>query len=484
MRILFLTCPSYRYQKDEFNVFLQPLPGAYLLPELLRDNGCCVEVVLDLDLIISNKSSYSNLLTKAQSFDLLCLSATSFNWPYLKQFTDDLSLMSKKRPPVIVGGVHATLAPEHLLTSKGVDVVVVGEGETIILELLEVYRRKRPLDRVKGIFFRRGEKIIANPDRPLLKETELKQIPIIKWHDFVGTPKYLSVQTSRGCRMNCAFCSIPFRKSWRPMTLNHILASVEASLKKLPEKGYKSILFGDDCFTTDKTFAINVLKSMQATFPEVYLTLEARIPHLLDDELLDVMADTSIQSIQVGVECGYNEGLKKIGKGITIETVKSFAQKAACKGLGPKIRYSYIIGFPWENLSKIKSTIDFAYSLCVQYQGIIQLNWWLVVPGNSLFVYMKKNYGLNETIFDKPNWSMDKDMFFYTHPWITPDDVNDVRDYCSFLAMSYPNIPMLGSAYNGPWISKQNENVSLIEHLRDYFGMITGKQFSIGNGYE
>lgn len=130
--------------------------------------------------------------------------------------------LAKKIDPsttTIVGGQHFTaLADESLETYKDIDVVIRGEGEQTLVELVEALEERKNLSRVKGISFRQGERVLHNPDRPLIKD--LNTLPLPAYHYVKEHMKtyYFSLMTgkdssfaiiegSRGCPHNCTYCS-------------------------------------------------------------------------------------------------------------------------------------------------------------------------------------------------------------------------------------------------------------------------------------
>jgi len=133
---------------------------------------------------------------------------------------------------VIVGGPHATFLPDKTLLECGfIDIIVRGEGEETIRELAEALE-KGEWERVKGIPFRKGNRVVSNEWRPFIKDID--EIPFPSW-DFLPMDKYqfcgqryASMLASSGCPFNCSFCASP-RLFW-------VFGGVEAQktlLKKL-----------------------------------------------------------------------------------------------------------------------------------------------------------------------------------------------------------------------------------------------------------
>jgi radical SAM superfamily enzyme YgiQ (UPF0313 family) len=456
MKVLFATAPFHtKYTKQLPGTLApelddNPLLGLYLLSIILREYGCEVDVVFGAELVLEPQET----VARALNADLVCLSATSFNWSHIKTFIEQLD-QAGDRPPIIVGGVHPTLVPEYVMHSTPVDIAVVGEGEKTICELVDHFRGKRSLDEIQGIYYRRDGQVLSTPERALLSSEELGQLPIIRWDEWAVKPTYLSLQTSRGCLMNCAFCSVPFHHSWRPFPLDHILSSLEACVKSTRGNGsrhIRHIAFADDCFTPDPQFARDVLTATTEIFPHVRPHIEGRVRDLLKPGVLEHMASTNVQMIQVGVECGYDAGLRKVTKGLRIEEVEELGHRAKALGMGEALYYSYIVGFPWETSVEMKKTIDFAFAIANRYGGFAQICWWMIMPGSRLYQQMRDTQGLDASIFDKEKWWFHREVFLKTHPTLSMDEIHSIYDYSLSMASSNKDAKKGGSAFRDPWV--------------------------------
>ncbi len=110
---------------------------------------------------------------------------------------------------VILGGPEVCYEPIHFLEkNKGIDVIVMGEGEGPFKELLHCYSKGDSIENVKGIAYRIGDKIKINPQAPYI---DLKTIP--SPFRFEEDRKDLAnriiyIEGSRGCPFQCSFCTI------------------------------------------------------------------------------------------------------------------------------------------------------------------------------------------------------------------------------------------------------------------------------------
>lgn len=132
-------------------------------------------------------------------------------------FYDALRVMEivKKLSPEIVtvlGGPHVTFTAEETLSQHPeIDVIVRGEGEQTLLELVRCYEKGNDLSQVKGIAFRNGRELILTPPQPLVDVDELPLpayhlLPMEKYY-FTVFGKFVTILSSRGCPHRCTFCS-------------------------------------------------------------------------------------------------------------------------------------------------------------------------------------------------------------------------------------------------------------------------------------
>ncbi|MGZ7132497.1 MAG: B12-binding domain-containing radical SAM protein [Halobacteriota archaeon] len=129
----------------------------------------------------------------------------------------------------VVGGQHFTATVnESLAAYPEIDVVIRGEGEETLAEVLRVLGERRSFSNVQGISFPHNGAVYHAPDRPLL--TSLDQLPYPGYHfvaDVIekyhykmmadGRKRYALIEGSRGCSNDCSFCTqcVFRRRKWR-----------------------------------------------------------------------------------------------------------------------------------------------------------------------------------------------------------------------------------------------------------------------------
>jgi anaerobic magnesium-protoporphyrin IX monomethyl ester cyclase len=152
----------------------------------------------------------------------------------------DVLKLAKKIDPNIMtmaGGVHPTFCYEELLTEnpEDVDIVVRGEGELTLFELLTSLRIGESYADVSGIAFRENGIIVATPEREFLDD--LDTLPqawdLIDWKDYVyfviPGSRLGVISSSRGCEADCTFCSQQkfWKQQWRGRRAENVVDEIQ-----------------------------------------------------------------------------------------------------------------------------------------------------------------------------------------------------------------------------------------------------------------
>lgn len=158
----------------------------------------------------------------------------------------------------IVGGIHPTLFPVHVLRNKAVDYCVRGEGETPFLRLvssLSEGRKAGSADRIPGVCCRRDDEIHLSEVNVEKDIDVLPRREILDGDRYrIGGKRYAFFLSSRGCPYSCGFCGkppVPYRR--------RRLASVEEEIAQCAGLGVTAIDFEDDMLNLDKAAFVQVL---------------------------------------------------------------------------------------------------------------------------------------------------------------------------------------------------------------------------------
>jgi radical SAM superfamily enzyme YgiQ (UPF0313 family) len=265
----------------------------------------------------------------------------------------------------VCGGSHTTFTSEDTLKHiPDIDAVVIGEGEETMLEIAEtVLRDKMYFSSIKGMSYRNNGEIVINPLRPRIQDLDSLPFPArhlinIKGYDlkmdFLNVPG-ASVVTSRGCPVNCSFCSASamFGRTLTLRSAKNIVDEIEILLK---DYGFEGIKFFDSTLTLRKnhiTSLCDEIKRRNLKFP---WECEIRV-NTVNREVLEKMRDAGCYYVDFGVESASPKVLKEMHKAITIEQVINVFKWTKELGIYTKVFFTF--GHIKETLEDAIITMNF-----------------------------------------------------------------------------------------------------------------------------
>jgi len=391
--------------------------GLALLASLSREKGYSVSILDCNALHLGLNDTERHLPEQAPKFIGLTASTV------LIENALEAAKLSKKKYPgakVIIGGVHATVLPEEVLSSEWVDYVAMGEGEYSLLELLS---NKNPQD-IKGIGFKKNGQIVINQQREIIPDINIfpfmpyDLLPMDKYYPAVGSYKRkpsFGMITSRGCPGRCTFCKgnllgdrIRFRSAEK---------IIEEIIFLQKNYGIKDITFYDDTFTSSKKRVKEFCSLLKDRKIDLTWCCFSRVD-TVDFETLKEMKGAGCYQIMYRVESADSQILVNIQKRITLEKVGETV--ADTKRAGIETRLAFMFGNPGETEETIKKTIKYAISL---KPDLVSFNIATPFPGTEMFAWAEKNdylihknwleYNLAKPVMELPTISSKKILEYY-----------------------------------------------------------------------
>ena len=244
------------------------------------------------------------------------------------------------------GGGHVDAMPEEALRN-GIDVVVRGEGEATMVELMDAYFAGGNFDATPGLAYSdpHGNIIIKDRRPPVADLDTLPDPDFSLLVDSRRKVKFVPISRTRGCNYRCEFCSVNSRMglarvaSYRK-TLRH--------LENLVAAGHRSFFFVDDNFAQDREGALALCEGIAAFKRKYHLnlsfTLQVRTQVARDPRLMEALKAAGAKVLCVGIESPIPEDLKNMHKGQNIEDVEYDLRNMRRNGF--LIHGMFIFGYP------------------------------------------------------------------------------------------------------------------------------------------
>jgi len=262
-----------------------------------------------------------------------------------------------KNLPVIWGGLHPTFFPKETVSHPDIDIVVIGEGEQTLWEIIQGL----PLEKISGLAFKKGNLGQINQPRVLM---EMDQLPLPNWQlmpiEVLDHLALVPTHTSRGCPHRCAFCINAIRKNrWRARNSVSVLKDLKI-IKNHKSFQDKPIRFWDEDFFVDKQRALDIIDGMIDKKLNLVWETTVRADYIsdkmIDDDFLKKLRQSGCYLLSFGAESGSDQILKKIKKDLIVKQILNSARKCLEYDIIPQ--YSFMVGLPAETKKDMMQTID------------------------------------------------------------------------------------------------------------------------------
>ncbi|TRZ81579.1 radical SAM protein [bacterium] len=251
-----------------------------------------------------------------KEIDIICV---SIGWD--REFNDicDLLNLMPDNIPLVVGGYKATEQVEELFQAcPNIDIIVRGEGEETIREIL----KDLPKEDILGISYRKEGEVFHNQIRPL------PEIDIIPYPDRglrkgkyqlslygmrITNLKFDTVLSARGCPFNCKFCTF----SLNPLGQKRPYAerSISSVIEEIELLDADVILFSDDNFATNVKRASVICDEIIKRKIKKRFLAQVRIEIAQHPALIAKMVKAGFKMLSLGIESPHDHILAQLGKG-------------------------------------------------------------------------------------------------------------------------------------------------------------------------
>ncbi len=278
----------------------------------------------------------------------------------------------------VLGGYHATLTADEIGAEPDAaalfDFLVRGEGERTFGLLLDSLANRSPaLATIPGLSFRQGGRFVHNPAAPLLDLSEVR-LPRREAR-ILDTPRFMNLrfdcaETSRGCTMGCAFCSI--RAMYGRSVRFYAVDRVIEDLRSLARRGTRGVFFVDDNITLNVSRLKELCRRIASEgLSGMYYVMQASVAGIASDlELPRLLAKANVRWIFLGIESGIARNLAEMRKTGVLDNARKAVRRLRAQGTC--VIGGFIAGNPDDTRGDIRDTYRYALSLGVDH-AIVQL---------------------------------------------------------------------------------------------------------------
>lgn len=386
-----------------------PFGALYIAASLLKEGHEVQIVNVDIERI-----GYPEVLDRIEQFspDIIGFSGiVSTAYKYIK----DMSGIIRDRFPMakqIVGG-SISAASETILQNTPIDVVVKGEGELTVKELVSVLQKSGNLREVRGIAFRDDEDgIVATMPREQIKSLDELPYPAYDLldmeHYLIDPLKYIEhftkngyenvdtrfyephrrnkklmvIHTVRGCTHRCTFCQ-RHMKGIRLHSLEYLFDYVEFLMNKY-DVGFFS--FGAELFFPSRKYYWDFIDGIKRRKLDILFYVTGARVNTVDKDILLALKEAGCWMIEYGFESGSQKMLDIMEKGTTVEQNIQVARWTKEAGLFTVP--SIILGMPGETEKTVWESINFLKKIDAGWHQYM-VNYPLALPGSPLYDYAK-----------------------------------------------------------------------------------------------
>ncbi|MCB9476560.1 MAG: B12-binding domain-containing radical SAM protein [Deltaproteobacteria bacterium] len=317
-----------------------------------------------------------------------------------------------ERITTVLGGPHVKYFPTETAMQSGVDVVLRGEADLTMPQLVATLRDGGEVTSVSGVFTKRGDAIVEGPpaapvpDLDALAPVDRTPVRHITYRDPAMPGRLASVEMVRGCPYDCSFCSTP-----RGLVRHRSAGNMADEMTSIVRND-----LADSIYFVDDTWNVHKVKSK--AFCEELIRRDFKTPwaarlriNTMSDELMGLMAKAGCVRVQLGVEASTDESMATLSKRLKVEQVRKAFKMAHDAGIDT-LAY-FMIGLPDDRtVEDVRKTVHFARDLSPTYAVF---NVFTPYPTTTLY-----DEGVKRNIVDDSIWrdfTRNPTRDFAPQPW-------------------------------------------------------------------
>lgn len=378
--------------------------------------------------------------------DALCLAVSLVTGPMIRETVQIARAAKALYPdkPVILGGWHPSLLPDQTLAAEYVDIVVKGQGEEALLEIVERIEAGESVRGIPGTAFKEGGRLVFNSPRAL---KPIRALPPKAYHlaDFdayqrVCGRRWAMYTSSLACPFDCAYCTNEgvYGRQWNALDAGQV---VEETTDLVARYGLSLLWIVDDNFLVDRERAVAIAEGLIRKGVRFDWSIQSstNLVVRLTVEELKLLRRAGLSQVSQGADSGSPKVLHLMNKDFQkVETIYAAAHKLTQAGIRPS--FNMIFGFPGEGEAERRESIQLIMNICRRYPGAeFWTNIFTPYPGAPV---MQRAFELGIHVPNSLEGWVDFFPRYTTLPWLSGAKHRRVQTMRDYLRVAFNRIPI------------------------------------------
>lgn len=391
-----LVYPNQRWQKFDLSTTWNLNPYTLCLLATMIKNEVDVKIV-DAQFYNMTKEEF-RIQVEEYNPDLVGISMLSTEYAQIGEITVDIIKKLNSDIIIVMGGVHVTSMYWNVMKNPKIDYAIRGEGEYVFRDLIRYLNGEGSIPSHGVVYRNKNNELV---DLPIALVDDLDALPYPDYGlvdvnaystkiqrygiDSPAALPFMRIPTVRGCPIGCSFCQVESvsGKNHRMRSAVNVVGEMELLTKRY---GIKSINFEDDNAFYNKRRSRELLQMMLDRKLNLKWKANGVALFTLDDEILQMMADSGCLMLNVAIESGNERVLKQIvNKPVNLKTAPE--KIALAQKYGIYVCVNFVIGMPDETWQEIRESLHYAETCGADYVKIFVAN---PIKGTRMYDTAKK----------------------------------------------------------------------------------------------
>jgi len=295
--------------------------------------------------------------------------------------------------PIILGGAGFSIYPEEILRATGVEYGIIGEGEIPFVQFIEYLEKKRSLADISSLIFLLNGKVhISKRIYDSVNKYKPPAFDLIDYKKYIKAGGYVAVQTKRGCRFNCRYCTYPYLegKNYRTKGVKQVVEEIKYLIERYDAKYF---FFVDSVFSFPTNYASGICQEIINQGVQIAWMAYVN-PRGITKNFAELMKKSGCIGAELTTDSASEKMLVRLGKGFTGKEIQNSIEMLHKYRI--PIAIHNIIGGPGESLETVKETLSFYKRF--PYVNAIFFNFGVALFRHSMFweKYGNESYSVNK----------------------------------------------------------------------------------------